>query len=116
MCTEYVIKTMWSGGGCRMGKCDKTEYIADNCGDKPAEGIRHCYRYRIIYAASSRKKGPRPGHDHGLSMKRSMYCLPSCLHDYPVNRFQGMHLLCIGGPSGLSYSCGVWHILGMGKR
>ena len=56
---------MWQGGGCKLGDCDKLDYQAEPCEDKPSSGIRNCPNYQMIHAASSRKKGPRPGHDHG---------------------------------------------------
>lgn len=65
-----------------MGKCDRIEYKAEHCPDKPAEGIRHCHRYKMIHSGSSRRKGPRPGHTHehkkivgisNISLSRSIY-------------------------------------------
>ncbi|KAG5302375.1 hypothetical protein I7I48_02710 [Histoplasma ohiense] len=65
MCTEYKTIYMYSGGGCKIGECDKIEYTADPCPDKPTSGIRNCHKYKMVHAASTRRKGPRPGHDHG---------------------------------------------------
>jgi hypothetical protein len=67
MCKEYETHYMWSGGGCKIGQCDRIQYSADPCEDKPAIGTRHCHRYQMIHAASSKKKGPRPGHENGHS-------------------------------------------------
>lgn len=64
MCKEVKIHTMWQGGGCKIGDCDKLEYKAEPCDSKPSSGIRNCPNYQMIHAASSRKKGPRPGHSH----------------------------------------------------
>ncbi len=64
MCKEYKTHMMWQGGGCKIGDCDKIEYTQDACANKPAGGIRKCADYKMITAASSRRKGPRPGHNH----------------------------------------------------
>jgi hypothetical protein len=64
MCKEFKTITMWQGAGCKIGSCDKTQYTAEPCNNKLATGIRHCPNYEMIHAASSRKKGPRPGHNH----------------------------------------------------
>ena len=65
MCNEYKTTTMWSGNGCKADTCYKIEYTADPCNDKPATGIRNCRNYKLNVAGSSRKKGPKPGHNHG---------------------------------------------------
>ena len=43
MCKEYRTTYMYSGGGCKIGQCDKIEYTADPCPDKPASGIRQVH-------------------------------------------------------------------------
>ncbi|KAF1967051.1 hypothetical protein BU23DRAFT_502671 [Bimuria novae-zelandiae CBS 107.79] len=65
MCKEYRTTYLYSGGGCKIGVCDEVKYTADPCDEKPASGIRNCHRYQMIHSGSTRRKGPRPGHNHG---------------------------------------------------
>jgi hypothetical protein len=64
MCTEYKTTYFYSGGGFKVGACDEIKYTADPCDENPAAGIRHCHRYKMVHAGSTKKKGPRPGHNH----------------------------------------------------
>jgi hypothetical protein len=54
MCKEYKITYLYVGGGCKIGTCDLIKYTT---------GIRHCHRYKLIVSGSTRKQGPRPGHN-----------------------------------------------------
>ncbi|KAF2807829.1 uncharacterized protein BDZ99DRAFT_66598 [Mytilinidion resinicola] len=64
MCTKYRTTYKYSGGDCTEA-CDEIKYTADPCDEKPASGIRHCHRYKMIHSGSTRRKGPRSGHNHG---------------------------------------------------
>lgn len=64
MCTEFMTKIIYSGGGCKMGLCDKPTYFEYPCPKKPVRGVRHCEDYKIVPFGSSRQRGPRPDHEH----------------------------------------------------
>jgi hypothetical protein len=54
---------------CKNPDCNKVDLSPENtCPSKPADGnIKNCPNYEKRTAASSRKAGPRPGHNHSTT-------------------------------------------------